>query len=97
MSSSSSLPLSLSTPDLFVAFSFILCVAASYFLYPSQKKGGRPLPPGPPQAFYFGNAHEIPNKYKYLKFMEWSKKYGKPSLTMSIKLSLMGSTPPKLR
>jgi len=43
MRSLSWLSLSLSMLDLFVGFLFILCVAASYYLYTSQKKGGHPL------------------------------------------------------
>ncbi|KAF8334675.1 cytochrome P450 [Cantharellus anzutake] len=63
MSSLVKLASSFSGPDLFVAVSFV-------------KRSSLPLPPGPPKTFYFGNAHQIPSKFKYLKFMEWSKQYG---------------------
>jgi hypothetical protein len=36
-----------------------------------------PLPPGPPQKFIVGNAHQMPERHSWRVFREWSKKYGK--------------------
>jgi hypothetical protein len=36
----------------------------------------RRMPPGPPPKFLIGNKHEVPAQYPWIKFQEWSKKYG---------------------
>lgn len=36
----------------------------------------RRMPPGPPPLPFIGNKREVPAKYSWLKFQEWSKKYG---------------------
>jgi hypothetical protein len=37
-----------------------------------------PLPPGPPEkSWWAGNAEDIPQKFTWVKFTEWAKKYGK--------------------
>jgi hypothetical protein len=36
----------------------------------------RRMPPGPPPTFLIGNKREVPAQYPWIKFQEWSKKYG---------------------
>ena len=60
---------------------------ATIYLYNRKPKPSHPLPPGPPQTFFLGNARDVPAAHKELKFAEWGKKYGTCS---SLSYSLRG-------
>lgn len=34
------------------------------------------MPPGPPPIPFIGNKRDVPTRYPWIKFQEWSKKYG---------------------
>ena len=67
----------MATTDFALALAFVLsCVA----FFRSRRSGGRPAyvkdPPGPKGIPIFGNEFQIPKDKQWLKFDEWSKKYG---------------------
>jgi hypothetical protein len=35
-----------------------------------------PMPPGPPQRFVMGNAHQMPKEQPWRVFQQWSLQYG---------------------
>ncbi len=58
-------------------FVYVIAAVGAYLFVISFGSKSLPLPPGPPKSFVFGNAREIPAKFRHLKFSEWSKVYGK--------------------
>ncbi|CAL1702667.1 unnamed protein product [Somion occarium] len=56
----------------------VLSLLALFVLSWLRGKGSREsgLPPGPPTLPIIGNIHQLPTKFAYLRFTEWSKQYG---------------------
>jgi hypothetical protein len=58
-----------------VVLGFALLLSA-ICLFTRRPKQSYPYPPGPPQTVFLGNARDMPEAHKELKFSEWGKKYG---------------------
>lgn len=59
----------------------LLFLAAIRALRDHRRRGGRPYPPGPPPWPIIGNLFDIPNKFSWLAYTQFSKIYGtNPSL-----------------
>jgi hypothetical protein len=69
--------------DIVLLVALIVSLATVY-LYNRKPKPSHPLPPGPPQAFFYGNARDVPAVHKEIKFAEWGKKYGTFFLSLTL-------------
>ncbi|TCD69399.1 hypothetical protein EIP91_007746 [Steccherinum ochraceum] len=54
----------------------LVCVCIAYFAYRSSFQLRNPLPPGPKGLPLVGSALDVPEKFSWLKFREWSHQYG---------------------
>lgn len=55
---------------------FVYLVTGSLVRGVASKRTAKPQPPGPPGAWFFGNAYQIPSDRQWLKFDEWIRAYG---------------------
>lgn len=53
----------------------VACISALTWHYRERASGGQ-TPPGPKGIPIFGNEFQIPRDKQWLKFHEWSQKYG---------------------
>ncbi|KAI2613413.1 cytochrome P450 [Hypoxylon sp. NC1633] len=60
--------------SLLAAFLPILTFRAVRWLLATRRPAN--FPPGPPTRLGYGNFHQIPKTYSFLKIHEWAKKYG---------------------
>ena len=51
---------------------------ASLALVVAARKRRYPLPPGPKGLPFLGSVFEVPKKYEWLAYQEWSRQHGTP-------------------
>jgi len=57
----------------------LLSLVAIRAIRDHRRRGGRPYPPGPPPWPIIGNLFDIPNKFSWLAYTQFSKIYGTDS------------------
>jgi hypothetical protein len=61
-----------------------LAVAVVAVVYYAGRQNRAKYPPGPEPELFFGNARQVPTSMQWLKFAEWSKRYGMPSIQVRV-------------
>jgi hypothetical protein len=59
-----------------LGLALVVCALSARYLRERARRAGRSLPPGPRGLPFIGNVLELPHSEPWLKYAEWSKRYG---------------------